>query len=219
MTSDSGASPVPTYIDLRGRGAAGLTHATLASVLPRAALDVDRAVELVRPVTEDVRVRGGAAVREYTNRFDGVDLERTRVPQHVIDNALKTLDPKVRDALEEAARRARVVHEAQLPERRDTEPAPGLSVSTRFIPVERAGVYVPGGLVAYPSSVVMNVVPAQAAGVSQIAVASPPQQEFGGQPHPAVLAACALLGITEVHAVGGAQALALFAYGDRKSVV
>ena len=100
MTSDSGASPVTTYIDLRGRGAVGLTHAALASVLPRATLDVDRAVELIRPVTEDVRVRGGVAVRAYTNRFDGVDLERTRVPQGVIDHALATLDPAVRDALE-----------------------------------------------------------------------------------------------------------------------
>ena len=106
-----------------------------------------------------------------------------------------------------------MVHEAQVPGRRDSRPADGLTVSTRFIPVERAGVYVPGGLVAYPSSVVMNVVPAQAAGVESIAVASPPQKEFGGLPHPAVLAACALLGITEVHAVGGAQALAMFAYG------
>jgi histidinol dehydrogenase len=218
VTSDSGASPVTTRIDLRGRDAAifkstGQTRAALDGQLPRAALDVDHAVTLVRPVTEDVRVRGGAAVREYTLRFDGIDLERTRVPQAAIDDALAALDPQVRDALQEAARRAAVVHEAQLPERRDTEPAPGLSVSTRFVPVERAGVYVPGGLVAYPSSVVMNVVPAQAAGVSQIAVASPPQKEFGGLPHPAVLAACALLGVTEVHAVGGAQALAMFAYG------
>jgi histidinol dehydrogenase len=213
VTSDSGASPVTTRIDLRGRAAAGLTRAALDGVLPRAALDVDHAVTLVRPVTEDIRVRGGAAVREYTNRFDGVDLARTRVPQEAIDHALETIDPQVRDALEEAARRARVVHEAQLPDRRDSQPAPGLTVSTRFVPVTRAGVYVPGGLVAYPSSVVMNVVPAQAAGVESIAVASPPQQEFGGLPHPAVLAACALLGITEVHAVGGAQALAMFAYG------
>ena len=218
MTSDSGASPVATgidlrLIDLRGRDTAGLTRQALSGVLPRAALDVDRAVELVRPITEDVRVRGGAAVREYTSRFDGVDLAHTRVPEEVISQALATLDPQVRDALEEAARRARVVHEAQLPERKDSQPADGLTVSTRFIPVERAGVYVPGGLVAYPSSVVMNVVPAQAAGVGSIAVASPPQQEFGGLPHPAVLAACALLGITEVHAVGGAQALAMFAYG------
>jgi histidinol dehydrogenase len=213
VTSDSGASPVTTLIDLRGRDAAGLTRRALAGVLPRAALDVDRAVDLVRPITEDVRVRGGAAVREYTHRFDGVDLAHTRVSEEAIKHALTTIDPAVRDALEEAARRARVVHEAQLPDRRDSQPAEGLTVSTRFVPVERAGVYVPGGLVAYPSSVVMNVVPAQAAGVESIAVASPPQREFGGLPHPAVLAACALLGITEVHAVGGAQALAMFAYG------
>jgi histidinol dehydrogenase len=213
VTSDNGSSPVTTLIDLRGKAAAELTRAALAGVLPRAALDVDRATELVKPITEDVRVRGGAAVRAYTNRFDGVDLAHTRVPAGAIEKALAGIDPTVRDALEEAARRARVVHEAQLPDRRDSMPAAGLSVSTRFIPVERAGVYVPGGLVAYPSSVVMNVVPAQAAGVASIAVASPPQREFGGLPHPAVLAACALLGITEVHAVGGAQALAMFAYG------
>ncbi len=213
MTSDSGASPVTTLIDLRGRDAAGLTRQALAGVLPRAALDVDRAVDLVKPITEDVRVRGGAAVREYTHRFDGVDLAHTRVSEQAIKHALTTIDPAVKDALEEAARRARVVHEAQLPDRKDSQPAEGLTVSTRFVPVERAGVYVPGGLVAYPSSVVMNVVPAQAASVESIAVASPPQREFGGLPHPAVLAACALLGITEVHAVGGAQALAMFAYG------
>ena len=213
MTSDSGASPVTTLIDLRGAGAAGLTRRALAGVLPRAALDVDRAVDLVRPITEDVRVRGGAAVREYTRRFDGVDLARTRVPEEAIGHALAAIDPAVRDALEEAARRARVVHQAQLPGRRDSRPAAGLTVSKRFVPVGRAGVYVPGGLVAYPSSVVMNVVPAQAAGVESIAVASPPQREHGGLPHPAVLAACALLGITEVHAAGGAQALAMLAYG------
>jgi histidinol dehydrogenase len=213
VTSESGASPVTTRIDLRGKAAAELTRAALDGLLPRAALDVDHAVTLVKPITEDVRVRGGAAVREYTRRFDGVDLAHTRVPEEVISSALATIDPAVRDALEEAARRARVVHQAQLPDRRDSDPAPGLTVSTRFVPVERAGVYVPGGLVAYPSSVVMNVIPAQVAGVESIAVASPPQEEFGGLPHPAVLAACALLGITEVHAVGGAQALAMFAYG------
>ena len=216
MTSDSGNRPVTTTIDLRGRDAAGLTRAALDGVLPRAALDVERAVELVRPITEDVRVRGGAAVREHTASFDGVDRPHTLVPEEAIDHALESLDPKVRDALAEAIRRARVVHEAQLPDRADTQPAAGLSVSTRYVPVERAGVYVPGGLVAYPSSVVMNVVPAQAAGVESIAVASPPQKEFGGLPHPAVLAACALLGITEVHAVGGAQALAMFAYGTEE---
>jgi histidinol dehydrogenase len=204
---------VTTVIDLRGKDPAGLARPALAAMLPRAALDVERAVELVKPICEDVRVRGGAAVREYTLRFDHVDLERTRVPGRALQHALTTLDPAVRDALAEAIRRARIVHEAQLPRRTDTEPAPGLSVSTRFTPVQRAGVYVPGGLVAYPSSVVMNVVPAQAAGVESIAVASPPQTHNHGLPHPSVLAACALLGITEVHAVGGAQALAMFAYG------
>lgn len=213
MTSDSGASPITSVIDLRGRDAAGLTRAALDGVLPRAALDVEHAVELVKPIVEDVRVRGGAAVRDYTARFDGVDLPRTRVPAETIERALGTLQADVRDALEEAIRRARVVHEAQLPRSSATAPADGLAVTTRYVPVERAGVYVPGGLVVYPSSVVMNVVPAQAAGVTSIAVTSPPQKEFGGLPHPVVLAACALLGVTEVHAAGGAQALAMFAHG------
>jgi histidinol dehydrogenase len=200
-------------IDLRGRDAAGLTRAALDGVLPRAALDTEHAVGLVKPITEDVRVRGAAAVRDATARFDGVELDRTRVPDEAIEHALAELDPRVRDALTEAIRRARVVHEAQLPGSSATTPADGLSVATRYVPVQRAGVYVPGGLVVYPSSVVMNVVPAQAAGVESIAVASPPQKEFGGLPHPVVLAACALLGVTEVHAVGGAQALAMLAYG------
>ena len=107
------------------------------------------------------------------------------------------------------------MHQAQLPAENPTQVTDGLTVTGRFVPVQRAGVYVPGGLVAYPSSVVMNVVPAQAAGVGSIAVASPPQAGHGGLPHPSVLAACALLGIREVHAVGGAQALAMFAYGTQ----
>ena len=123
MTSDSGVSPVTTVIDLRGHAADGLTRQALDGVLPRAALDVESAVDLVKPITEDVRVRGGAAVREYTRRFDGVDLAHTRVPREALRRALDTIDPKVRDALEEAARRARVVHEAQVPGRADTAPA------------------------------------------------------------------------------------------------
>jgi histidinol dehydrogenase len=142
-----------------------------------------------------------------------VDLATTRVPQAAIDAALAGLDPQVRAALEEAIRRTRSVHRAQLPAEVTTQVMPGLTVTGRFVPAGRAGVYVPGGLVAYPSSVVMNVVPAQVAGVATIAVASPPQASHGGLPHPSVLAACALLGVTEVHAAGGAQALAMFAYG------
>jgi len=200
-------------VDLRGAAAASLGRIPLAGVLPRAGLDVAAALETVRPICDDVRRRGAAAVREYTARFDGVDLPSTRVPPEALAAALDGLGRDVRAALAEAARRARLVHEAQLPAETVTTVAPGSTVTERYVPVARAGVYVPGGLVAYPSSVVMNVIPAQVAGVGEIAVASPPGAESGGLPHPAVLAACALLGVSEVHAVGGAQAIAMFAYG------
>ena len=200
-------------IDLRGRPASSLTRTELAGVLPRAATDVETAVTQIQPLCEDVKRRGAEAVREYTARFDGVDLATTRVPSQALDAALAGLDPQVRQALQEAIRRTRRVHGAQLPAETATQVTDGLTVTGRFVPVGRAGVYVPGGLVAYPSSVVMNIVPAQAAGVASIAVASPPQAAHGGLPHPSVLAACALLGVTEVHAAGGAQALAMFAYG------
>jgi histidinol dehydrogenase len=194
-------------LDLRGRPAEPV------DVLPRAALDVEVAVELVRPLCEDVRARGAAAVRELTARFDGVDRPSTLVPADELERALAGLRPEVRRALEEATRRARLVHEAQRRSDVTLQLSAGGSVTERWVPVRRVGLYVPGGLVAYPSSVVMNVVPAQVAGVRSLAVASPPQAEHGGLPHPAVLAACALLGVEEVHAVGGAQAVAMFAYG------
>ena len=200
-------------IDLRERAPGDLSRTALAGQLPRAATDVEAAVAQIRPVCDDVRRRGAQAVREYTARFDGVDLATTPVPPEALEAALAGLDPEVRRALEEAVRRTRRVHGAQLPAETVTQPARGLTVTGRFIPVGRAGVYVPGGLVAYPSSVVMNIVPAQAAGVGSIAVASPPQADAGGLPHRSVLAACALLGVREVHAAGGAQALAMFAYG------
>jgi len=204
---------VLTRVDLRGETTAGLGRARLDGVLPRARLDVDAVLDAVRPVCEDVRRRGAPAVREQTRRFDGVDLATTRVPRQILDDALAGLDPGVRGALEEAARRARLVHEAQVPSDAVTKVADGATVTERYVPVGRAGVYVPGGLVVYPSSVVMNVIPAQVAGVAEIAVASPPRPEHGGLPHPSVLAACALLGVTEVHAAGGAQAIAMLGYG------
>jgi len=206
---------VISRIDLRGRASAQLSNSTLAGALPRAAADVESAATLVRPVCDDVRRRGAQAVREYTARFDHVDLQTTLVPQAALDEALEALDPATKSALEEAARRTRIVHQAQLPAEHPAQVADGLTVTGRFVPVQRAGVYVPGGLVAYPSSVVMNIVPAQVAGVGAIAVSSPPQKQHGGLPHPSVLAACALLGIREVHAVGGAQALAMLAYGTQ----
>ena len=190
-----------------------MTREKLTGVLPRAALDTGVAVEQIRPVCEDVRARGAAAVREYTARFDGVDLPTSRVPAQALADALATLSPQLRAALEEMIRRVRPVHEAQRPADHVTVIGDGAQVTERYVAVERAGVYVPAGTVPLPSSVVMNVVPAQVAGVGQIAVASPPRRDCGGLPAPAILAACALLGIDEVHAVGGAQAIAMFAYG------
>src|SRR5579875_1750540 len=200
-------------IDVRDRTAGQLTRSTLHTVLPRAVLDVAAAAELIRPVCDDVRDRGGEAVREYTRRFDEVDLATTRVPEQALRDALGKLDEPVRAALTEAARRATLVHQAQLRGDVPVTVTGGLTVTGRFVPVGRAGVYVPGGLTAYPSSVVMNVVPALAAGVGEIAVASPPQAACGRLRQSAVRAACALLGVTEVHAAGGAQALAMLAYG------
>ena len=194
-------------IDLRGR------TADPRRVLPRARLDVDAAVGAVRPVVEDVRDRGLAAVLDATEKYDGVRPEALRVPPAALREALAALDPGVRAALEEATDRARRVHAAQRRDDAVVDVAPGAVVTERWVPVGRVGLYVPGGLVAYPSSVVMNVVPAQIAGVGSLAVASPPKPEFGGRPNPAVLAACALLGVDEVYAVGGAQAVAMFAYG------
>ncbi len=190
-----------------------MTREKLAGVLPRAALDTGVALEQIRPVCEDVRDRGAAAVREYTVRFDGVDLPTSRVPAQALADALAALSPQLRAALEEMIRRVRPVHEAQRPADHVTTIGDGARVTERYVPVDRAGVYVPAGTVPLPSSVIMNVIPAQVAGVGRIAVASPPRREWGDLPAPAILAACALLGIEEVHAVGGAQAVAMFAYG------
>jgi histidinol dehydrogenase len=203
---------VISRIDLRGMDLAG-GSVDLRALVPRAELDVETAVEIVGPICEDVRRRGEQALIEYGERFDGVRLDSVRVPREALSAALSGLDPHVRSALEESIRRARKVHADQ--RRRDvrTQVVPGGAVTERWIPMDRVGLYVPGGLAVYPSSVVMNVVPAQLAGVGAIAVASPPQKDFGGLPHPTILAACALLGVEEIYAVGGAQAIAMFAYG------
>jgi histidinol dehydrogenase len=182
-------------------------------VLPRAAVDVESVLHTVRPIVEDVHQRGTEAVLAWGERLDGVRPPSLRVPQKALDAALAGLDPGVREALEEAIRRVRIVHEEQARTDIVTTVVPGGTVTERFLPVERVGLYVPGGRAVYPSSVVMNVVPAQVAGVASFAVASPPQKDFGGLPHPTILAACALLGVDEVYAAGGAQAVAMFAYG------
>ncbi|MGW2789057.1 histidinol dehydrogenase [Streptomyces sp. NPDC001251] len=198
-------------IDLRGNTLP--EGGALRDLLPRAEFDVEAALEKVRPICEDVHHRGTAALIEYAEKFDGVKLERVRVPAKALKDALDQLDPQVRAALEESIRRARIVHRAQRRTTRTTQVVRGGSVTEKWVPVERVGLYAPGGRSVYPSSVIMNVVPAQEAGVGSIALASPPQREFDGLPHPTILAACALLGIDEVYAVGGAQAVAMFAYG------
>ena len=200
-------------IDLRGRLAAG-ERLDYATVVPRAAFDVAAAVEVVRPICEDVATRGVEALREYSERFDHVVPAQFRVPAEALRAAEEHLAPDVRAAFAESIRRRRAVSEAELGERAvDVEVAPGATITQRMIPVRRVGLYVPGGLAPLSSSVIMNVVPAQVAGVTSIAVASPPQREFGGLPHPSILALCAILGVDEVYAVGGAQAVAMFGYG------
>ena len=187
--------------------------AVLRGMLPRAEIDVDAALEAVRPIVESVRERGVEAVLEVTERFDKVRPASVRVPVAELEKALANLDPAVREALETSIERARKVHEEQRRSDVVTRVVPGGTVTERFVPVRRVGLYAPGGLAVYPSSVIMNVVPAQAAGVESLVVASPPQAENGGLPHPTILAAAALLGVDEVWAVGGAQCVALLAYG------
>ena len=197
-------------LDLRGRT---LSKAEINREIPRARLDVETAMAAVAPILERVKNGNEETLRELAQEFDGVKPVEIRVPQSALDQALAQLDPTIRAALELSITRIRKVHLEQVRDDKTGQVVDGGSVTEKWIPVDRVGLYVPGGRAVYPSSVMMNVVPAQIAKVQSIAVASPPQSEFGGLPHPTILATCALLGITEVYAVGGAQAIALFAYG------
>ena len=179
--------------------------------VPRALPEGESAA--VSHIIEDVRSRGAEAVLEFGERFDGVRPATLRVPAEVITAAELSLDPAVRAALLTAIERTTTVHTDQLPEPRTTQLGPGAIVRQTWRPVRRVGLYVPGGRAVYPSSVVMNVVPARVAGVESMAVVSPPQIDNDGWPHPTILAACALLGIDEVYAAGGAQAVAMLALG------
>ena len=197
-------------VDLRGRS---LSKAQYNAELPRATLNVTEAMLLIEPILERVKNGTQADLIALAQEFDGVTPASIRVPQTALDEALSQLDPAIRTALELSISRITKVHNDQLRTSTTTTVVDGGTVTEKWIPVDRVGLYVPGGRAVYPSSVMMNVIPAQIAKVQSIAVASPPQKDFGGLPHPTILATCALLGITEVYAVGGAQAIALFAYG------
>jgi len=197
-------------VDLRGQS---LDKAGYQAELPRAQLDVAKAMTLIEPILRRVQHGTEADLIALAQEFDGVRPASIRVPQSALDAALAELDPAIRTALEVSAERIRKVHNDQVRTETRTTVVDGGVVTEKWIPVDRVGLYVPGGRAVYPSSVLMNVIPAQIAQVQSIAVASPPQKECGGLPHPTILATCALLGVTEVYAVGGAQAIALFAYG------
>ena len=184
-------------------------------VVERASLDVDAVIEIVKPIIEDVRNNGDQAVNNWTEKLDKIRPSALRVPQNEIDKALAEMSRDVVSALKEAIKRTQVVHQSQIRQETKTEVVKEGIVSQRFIPVQRVGLYVPGGNAVYPSSVVMNVVPAQVAGVASIAVASPAQKENNGWPNKTILAACKLLGINEIYSAGGAQAIAMFAYGTQ----
>ena len=197
-------------VDLRGRT---LSKAQYNLELPRATLNVAEAMVLIQPILDRVKNGTEADLLALAQEFDGVTPASIRVPQHELDKALSQLAPAIRTALELSIVRVKKVHNDQVRSEKTTTVVDGGTVTEKWVPVDRVGLYVPGGRAVYPSSVMMNVIPAQIAKVQSIAVASPPQKEFGGLPHPTILATCALLGITEVYAVGGAQAIALFAYG------
>jgi histidinol dehydrogenase len=197
-------------VDLRGKE---LSKAQYQAELPRATLDVAEAMVAIEPILQKVKNGSESDLLDLAEKFDGVRPQSIRVPQQALDSALSQLDPAVRAALELSAARIRKVHTSQVRNESTVTVVDGGTVREKWIPVDRVGLYVPGGRAVYPSSVLMNVIPAQIAQVPSIAVASPPQKEFGGLPHPTILAACALLGISEVYAIGGAQAIALFGYG------
>lgn len=197
-------------IDLRGRE---LSASDMLAAVPRAAQARAEALDTATRIVEDVRTRGEAALREQAERFDGVNGHAIRVPSEHIAAAVTALAPDIRAALEEAIRRVRQASAAQVPAEQTTDIGPGARIVQRWQPVRRVGVYIPGGKAVYPSSVIMNVVPAQVAGVEKIALASPPQSDQDGRVHPTILAAAGLLGVDEVYAIGGAGAIGAFAHG------
>ncbi|MDJ0378068.1 histidinol dehydrogenase [Cryobacterium sp. PH31-L1] len=197
-------------IDLRGSEP---TPAALLASVPRALTSVAVATDIAAELIADVRARGGAALLDQAERLDRVRPGQVRVPASHIAHAVAGLDPAVRTAITETIRRVRLASAAQVPPAATTTIEAGATVTQRWQPVNRVGLYVPGGKAVYPSSVVMNVVPAQVSGVRSIALASPPQSHFDGRVHPTILAVAGLLGVDEIYAMGGAGAIGALAYG------
>lgn len=196
--------------DLRG---VALTAVNVHGFVPRVRLGAAEVDATVVEIMAEVKSEGSAALKRHALAFDDVVVQDVRVGPSALKGALSGLDKAVKSALEESIRRVRAASEDAVPGPSTTTYNAGGTVTTRYIPVDRAGVYVPGGKAVYPSSVVMNVVAAQAAGVPEIVVVSPPQKDHGGLPHPTILAAAELLGISEVYAIGGASAIAALAWG------
>ena len=206
-------SPLIREIDLSSTLTPLSTRDEIRALIPRATLDVAGAMKDVQLIIERVRTGGVEVLQELGERFDGIRPKSLRVPAEALAKALADLDVEVRQALVQSIERIRSVHQEQVRSDKTVHVIPGGIVREKWVAVDRVGLYVPGGRAVYPSSVMMNVIPAQIAGVGSLAVASPPQEEFDGLPHPTILATCALLGVDEVYAVGGAQAVAMFAYG------
>ncbi len=203
-------SEIIRFLDLSGKK---ISAETINHDLPRASLDIDSAVDSIRPLVEAVRTQGSAAIQAIALERDGIDVLPIRVSEVELSNALRNLDAQLRSSLEVAISRVREVSLAAMPAGFEVDLSDGAQVSQRWQPIDSVGLYVPGGKAVYPSSVIMNVVPAQIAGVSQLAIATPGQAAFGGRPHPTVLATAELLGVKDVYTIGGPAAVAAFAYG------
>ena len=190
-----------------------ITAQRVRELLPRAEVSIDSVADRVASLIREVRDEGSIALRRHAQNFDGISPETLRVSAEALKSSRDSLDLGLRNAIEESIRRVREVSEATLPKTTSVQVSEGGNVETRYVPVDSVGLYVPGGKAVYPSSTVMNVVPAQVAGVPRIVVVSPAQKENGGLPSPAVMATCELLGIDEVYAIGGASAVAALAFG------
>ena len=198
------------FLDLREQV---ISAAHIEQELPRAAMDLSTAIEVIRPLIERIRTTGASAIEEIASEIDGIDVSPIRVSEIELAKALTDLDVELKASLEIAIERVKKVSLASKPQDFETNLAVGAKVSQRWQPIDSVGLYVPGGKAVYPSSVIMNVVPALVAGVKQIAIATPGQAAFGGRPHPTVLATAALLGVKDVYTIGGPAAVIAFAYG------